>query len=189
VERAAVADLESTLRLLADPPPAVPLTGTAAVADLLVRRGVLDRLVADAVLDDPAAARHLAGLRAEVATRFEDHVLNALGRLPSWYRVRIGDPGRPAGAWIDRHGRPLRVEVHGSPRPPLEAVGRGVVDEPVLLIVPGAQPAGADVDRLRARHRRLVIMSWDLDHGRLQQVIEGQLRVGGLRSRCLAHRY
>jgi hypothetical protein len=184
-----VADLESTLRLLADPPPALPLTGTAALADLLVRRGVLDRLVADAILDEPAAARYLAGVRAEVAIRFEDHVLNELGRLPSWYRIRIGDPGGPAGAWVERHGRPLRVEVLGSPRPALGAVGRGVVNEPVLLIVPGAQPAGPDVDRLRTRHRRLVIMSWDLDHGRLQQVIESQLTAAGPpRSRSLAHR-
>lgn len=184
-----MADLESTLRLLADPPPAVPLTGTAALADLLVRRGVLGRLVADAVLDDPAAARHLAALRAEAAGRFEEHVLGELARLPSWYRIRMGDPGAPAGAWIDRHGRPLRVEVRGEPRPPLDAVGRGVVNEPILLIVPGAQPAGPDVDRLQTRHRRLVIMSWDLDHARLQQVIEGQLREGGLRSRCLAGPY
>jgi hypothetical protein len=184
-----VTDLESTLRLLADPPPALPLTGAAALADLLVRRGVLDRFVADAVLADPdAGARCLAGLRAEAPARFEEHVLGALARLPSWYRVRIGDPAAAAGAWIDRHGRPLRVEVHGAPRPPLTAIGRSVVNEPILLIVPGAQPAGPDVDRLLVRHTRLVIMSWDLDHARLQQVIESLLVAAGPpRSRCLTH--
>jgi hypothetical protein len=186
-----VVDLENILRHLADPPPALPPADPAGLADVLVRRGVLDRLVADAVLADPATAgRGLAALRAEAAARFEEHVLGALARLPSWYRVRIAEPGAPAGAWIDRHGRPLRVEVRGAPRPVLDAVGRSVVNEPILLIVPGAQPTGPDVDRLRARHRRVVIMSWDLDHDRLQQVIEGQLRDRGLpRSRSLSHLY
>lgn len=160
-------DVESVLRLLAEPPPAVPVSGAAALAELLVRRGVLDRPLADAVLAGPWSdrlGRRLAGLRGAVAGLFEEHVLGELGRLPSWYRVRIGDPGGPAGAWIDRYGRSLRVEVRGSAEPGSTALRHAMGEQPVMLIVPGrsAEP----------RHPRLAVVDWDSDGVRLQQLIE-----------------
>jgi hypothetical protein len=173
-----VVDVESALWSLAEPPPAVPVTGVAGLVELLVHRGVLDRLVADAVLADPGSAalgRLLAGLRGEAGARFEEHVLAALLRLPSWYRVRIGEPDLPAGAWIDRHGRWLRVEARGA-APLSTVVSRAVVDEPVLLVVPGAPPTGPAVDLARRRHPRLTVMDWDADGVRLQQVIEPLVR-------------
>jgi hypothetical protein len=176
--------LEAGLWSLADPPPAAGLAGPgalAALAGLLVRRGVLDWELADAALEvirlpvvGPASALldRLTGLRRDLATRFEEHVLTEVGRLPSWYRVRIGAPDQPASAWIERNTRFLRVEVRGAPGPWPNAVSRAVVDEPVLLIVPGEPPTGRAVELLRRRHTRVEIMSWDLDGDRLQQMIE-----------------
>jgi hypothetical protein len=181
------ARLEAVLWSLADPAPAAglvePTRGSAepaALAGLLVRRGAIDWELADAVLEvirevavaqAPGVLARLAGVR-DLAERFEEHVLGELGRLPSWYRVRISDPDRPAGAWVERDCRSLRVEVRGADGPWSGAVGRAVVDEPVLLIVPGEPPDERDVEVLRRRHARLEFMSWDVDGGRLQQLIE-----------------
>ncbi len=175
------ARLEAGLRSLADPPPAVEPGSPAVLAEVLVRRGVIDWELADAALDAirrpvvgpvTEVLDRLAGIAREAAARFEEHVLTEVGRLPSWYRVRIGDPDQPAGAWIERNTRILRVEVRGAPGPWPGAVSRAVVDEPVLLIVPGAAPTGGGVEAPRRRHTRFEVLSWDLDGNRLQQMIE-----------------
>ncbi len=202
--------LSAVLRTLLSPPPRIPVHGTEEMARILSNRGVLPPQLSVAVervarqcrttgsrrirarLDDtamtygPIMLADLRRLRRTAARAFEQHVINALMRVP---RCTIDRgkviQGNQVDALAQRDGTEVIVEVRSRIGPgATNAVEdasewlQGIpVDAPVLLVVPVEPTVTPDWQKIRSRPG-LTVLPWDEEYHQLSAILSTMLTNG-----------